>query len=88
MDYALCFLDAWLGGLHWKDRKPYYIYKGFVVKRVAYMHDEVEFECEEAIAVEIGQMIEKAIEKAGQHLKLKVPLTGEAKTGKSWKDVH
>lgn len=88
MDYALCFLDAWLGGLHWKDRKPHYVYKGFVVKRVAYMHDEVEFECEEVIAVEIGKMIEKAIEKAGQHLKLKVPLAGEAKTGKSWCEVH
>lgn len=88
MDYALCFLDSWLGGLHWKDRKPHYIYKGYIVKRVAYMHDEVEFECEEAIADEIGKLIEKAIEKAGQHLKLKVPLAGEAKTGKSWCEVH
>lgn len=88
MDYALCFMDSWLGGLHWENRKPYYIYKGFVVKRVAYMHDEVEFECEEAIAGEISQMIEKAIEKAGQYLKLKVPLAGEGKTGKSWCEVH
>lgn len=88
MDYALCFLDSWLGGLHWKDRKPYYFYKGFVVRRVAYMHDEVEFECDESIADEIGQMIEKAIEKSGQYLKLKVPLAGEAKTGKSWCEVH
>lgn len=88
MDYALCFLDLWLGGLHWKDRKPYYVYKGYVVKRVAYMHDEVEFECEEEVADEIARMIEKAIEKAGQHLKLKVPLAGEGKTGKSWCEVH
>lgn len=88
MDYALCFIDAWLGGLKWKDRKPYYLYKGFVVKRVAYVHDEVEFECEEPIAVEISQMIEKAIEKAGQYLKLKVPLAGEGKVGKSWCEVH
>lgn len=88
MDYALCFLDLWLGGLKWKDRKPYYLYRGCVVKRVAYIHDEVEFECEEPIAEEIARMIEKAIEKAGQHLKLKVPLAGEGKVGKSWCEVH
>jgi len=52
------------------------------------VHDEVEFECDEAIAPEIAKMIEKAIERAGQHLKLKVPLAGEGKFGKSWKEVH
>lgn len=88
MDYALCFMDSWLGGLHWKDRKPYYLYKGYLVRRIGYWHDEAEFECDEAIAEEIGQMIEKAIEKAGQYLKLKVPLAGEAKTGKSWMETH
>ena len=81
-------MDAWLGGLKWKDRKPYYLYKGFVVKRVAFVHDEVEFECEEPIAGEISRMIEKSIEKAGQYLNLKVPLAGEGKVGKSWCEVH
>lgn len=88
MDYAGCFMDMWLGGLKWKDRKPYYLYKGHIVRRVAYMHDEYEFECDEAIAEDIARMIEKAIEKAGQFLKLKVPLAGEGKIGKSWKEVH
>lgn len=88
MDYACCFLDIWLGGLKWKDRKPYYLYKGYIVRRVAFVHDEVEFEAEEPIAEEIAKMIEKAIEKAGQYLNLKVPLAGEGKTGKSWKEVH
>lgn len=88
MDYACCFLDHWLGGLKWKDRKPYYLYKGHIVRRVAYVHDEVEFECEEPVAEEVAKMIEKAIERAGEHLKLKVPLAGEGKVGKSWKEVH
>lgn len=88
MDYAGCFLDVWLGGLQWKDRKPYYLYKGHTVRRIAYQHDEYEFECEESIAEEIARMIEKAIEKAGQYLKLKVPLAGEGKVGKSWCEVH
>jgi hypothetical protein len=88
MDYAGCFMDHWLGGLHWKDRKPYYLYKGYIVRRIAYQHDELEFECEEPIAEEIARMIEKSIEKAGQHLKLKVPLAGEGQVGKNWCEVH
>lgn len=88
MDYACCFLDKWLGGIRWKDRKPYYLYRGYVVRRIGYFHDEVEFECEEPVAEEIARLIEKAIEKAGEYLKLKVPLTGEGKVGKSWLEVH
>jgi len=88
MDYAGCFMDLWLGGLHWKDRKPYYTYKGFVVRRIGYMHDELEYECDEVIAPEVAKMIEKAIEKAGQFLQLKVELAGEGLVGKSWCEVH
>lgn len=88
MDYACCFLDVWLGGLKWKDRKPYYLYKGYIVRRIGYVHDEVEFECEEPIAAEVAQMIEKAIEKAGSYLKLNVALAGEGKVGDNWKEVH
>lgn len=88
MDYACCFMDMWLGGIKWKDRKPYYLYKGYVVRRIGYVHDEIEFECEKPIAEEVAKMIEKAIEKAGQFLKLEVPLTGEGKVGLSWKEVH
>lgn len=88
MDYACCFLDSWLGGVKWKDRKPYYLYKGYIVRRIGYMHDEVEFECEEPVAEEVAKMIEKAIEKAGQYLKLSVPLAGEGKVGKDWRSVH
>jgi DNA polymerase I-like protein with 3'-5' exonuclease and polymerase domains len=89
MDYACCFLDSWLGKIYWDDlRRPYYVYKGFIVRRIGYTHDEVEFECEEPIAEEVGKMIEKAIEKAGQYLKLSVPLAGEAKIGKNWKETH
>lgn len=89
MDYACCFLDSWLGDIYWDEkRRPYYLYKGYVVRRIGYVHDEVEFECEEPIAEEVGKLIEKAIEKAGQFLKIQVPLAGEAKVGKNWKEVH
>lgn len=88
MDYACCFLDLWLGGIKWKDRKPYYLYKGHIVRRIGYFHDEVEFECDEAVAEEVAKMIENAIAKAGEYLKLKVPLAGEGKVGLNWKQTH
>ena len=89
MDYACCFLDSWFGDIHFDDkRRPYYLYKGAVIRRVAYVHDEVEFECEEPVAEEVSRMIEMAIKKSGEFLKLKVELAGEGKTGKSWKEVH
>lgn len=50
--------------------------------------DELEYECEEAVAEEVARMIENAIAKAGEYLKLKVPLVGEGKVGESWKSVH
>lgn len=89
MDYACCFLDLWLGGIEFDNlRRPYYNYKGYIVKRIGYFHDEVEFECQEEIAEEISKLIEKAIAKAGEFLKIKVPLAGEGKVGKNWKEVH
>ena len=88
MDYACCFLDSWLGKIHWKDRKPYYLYKGYIVRRIGYFHDEVEFECEEPVAEEVARMIEFAIKKAGEMLKLNVPLAGEGQVGKNWREVH
>lgn len=39
MDYACCFLDMWLGGIKFDNEwKPYYSYKGFVVRRIGYFH--------------------------------------------------
>lgn len=89
MDYAGCFMDMWLGGIKWDiDGKPYYSYKGSVVRRIGYTHDEYEYECSNEIAEEVSKMIEKAITKAGEFLKIKVPLAGEGKVGKNWKEVH
>lgn len=89
MDYACCFMDSWLGGIRFDDKfRPYYLYKGKIVRRIGYFHDEMEFECEEAVAEEVAKMIEKSIVKAGKFLKLNVELAGEGKCGKTWKDVH
>lgn len=50
--------------------------------------DELEYECEEPVANEVARMIEKSIASAGDFLKLRVPLVGEGKVGKSWCETH
>lgn len=89
MDYACCFMDMWLGDIYFDElRRPYYLYKGKVVRRVIYYHDEMSFECEKEVAEEVAQMIVQAIVKAGELLKLKVPLAGEGKVGYNWCETH
>ena len=37
MDYAGCFMDKWLGGILFDEkRRPYYLYKGKIVRRIGY----------------------------------------------------
>lgn len=50
--------------------------------------DEVEFECDVPVAEEVAKMIEMAIQKAGEHLGLKIALAGEGKVGLNWKETH
>lgn len=89
MDYACCFLDVWLGGIRFDEkRRPYYEFRGHIVRRVGYHQDEYTFECHPDIADEVVEMLVKAITKAGKLLKIKVPLEGEGKVGKSWKEIH
>ena len=89
MDYACCFMDLWLGKIHWDDqRRPYYIYKGFIVRRIGYFHDEIEYECQDEVADEVSKLVEKAITRAGEYLNLKVPLVGEGKVGSNWQQTH
>ncbi len=43
-DLACCFMDAWLGEMYIDDKgRPYYMYKGYEVKRVIYYHEHRGF---------------------------------------------
>lgn len=89
MSYAACLMDTWLGEMFMDDLgRPYYLYKGCVVKRVSLVHDEYSWEVEPDVAEEIRQMTVKGIVKAGEIMKLPLPLDGEGKIDVSWKGVH
>lgn len=89
VDYAVCLFDQKIGNLSLDQLgRPYYIYRGKVVKRVQYFHDEYGVECDASIAEEIAKIMEWTMTEAGKRLKLNVPLVGEAKVGLNWKETH
>ena len=89
MDYSGLYMDRWLGGIKYtREEGWHYNYKGFIVRRVVYYHDEYLWSCHKELSKEIGELGVKSIVEAGRYLKLRVPLDGEAKIGKSWEEVH
>lgn len=87
--YAACMLDNWLGDMYIDDLgRPYYLYKGKVVKRLAAFHDQIDFECHPDVSEEVGAKIVDFIKKAGTMLNMRVPLDGEYKVGNNAAEIH
>jgi DNA polymerase-1 len=60
----------------------------WTVKFVANVHDEMQFECHPDIAELAGKAAKQSIIDAGTYFKLRCPLDGEYKVGRSWRDTH
>ena len=54
----------------------------------ANVHDEWQIECREEDADTVGQLGKEAIKQAGIELKMRCPLDGEYRCGKTWRDTH
>ncbi len=55
---------------------------------VANVHDEWQIETMPEFADLVGETAVAAIEQAGDVYNIRCPLTGEYKTGASWKETH
>jgi DNA polymerase I-like protein with 3'-5' exonuclease and polymerase domains len=66
--------------------------RGYVFGRdwalVAHIHDELQNETKEDIADDVGKIIVRSMEQAGEHFKLRLPISGEYKIGRTWADTH
>lgn len=62
--------------------------KGFYAKKVYDSHDEGQLEVWEPHAEPLTQLCKNAVLKAGEMMKLNVPLEADAKIGKSWAETH
>ena len=58
------------------------------VKLVANVHDEIQMETTPEFADIVGKAARMSIIEAGQHFKLRCPLDGEYKYGRTWRDTH
>lgn len=57
-------------------------------QQVAWVHDEIQVECDLDIADLVGRLAVEAIEETGRIFEFRVPITGEYKVGKTWADTH
>jgi DNA polymerase I-like protein with 3'-5' exonuclease and polymerase domains len=55
---------------------------------VAHVHDELQVEARPQIAEEVGKIIVRSMQEAGEYFKFRVPITGEWKVGTNWAETH
>jgi len=56
--------------------------------QLAFVHDELQFECEEEYANDLKFSLLWAAQSAGEFYNLRVPIAAEAKQGRDWSEVH
>lgn len=57
-------------------------------KQVGTFHDEVDGECSPGEAERVSEIKEWSMREAGKRLKINVPITGKAKVGLNWAEIH
>lgn len=57
-------------------------------QQLAFIHDELQFDCSPEHAESMGNQLCTAAEAAGQFYNLRLPIAAEAKIGPTWADVH
>lgn len=67
-----------LNKLGWQDR----------CRQVAWVHDEVQFECDEQLGEQFGELAVRSIRKSGDFFNIRTQLDAEYKVGKSWAETH
>ena len=56
--------------------------------QLAFVHDELQYECEQDYADTLMETLENSAKLAGHYYNLRCPIAAESKKGKTWADVH
>ena len=56
--------------------------------QIAFIHDELQFECDPKHASALSKSLVDCAGEAGQYYKLRIPIAAEAKVGRNWAEVH
>ena len=62
--------------------------KPFHTKQLAFIHDELQFECDPKYTDEVKLTLENSAVDAGVYYKLRCPIAAESKSGSNWSEVH
>jgi len=57
-------------------------------KQLAFIHDELQFECEEKDVDDLKFLLELSAAQAGEYYNLRVNIAAESKAGMNWAEVH
>ena len=57
-------------------------------RQLAFIHDELQFECKEKDKEDLKSLLELTATQAGEYYKMRCPVAAESKSGKSLADVH
>ena len=56
--------------------------------QLAFIHDELQYECDPKYTEEVKTTLEDSAVKAGVYYKLRCPIAAESKSGTNWSEVH
>ena len=61
---------------------------GLCASQLAFIHDELQYECAPEHAGDLSTSLVYAAAAAGEYYNLRIPIEAEAKQGRSWAEVH
>ena len=61
---------------------------GLSTHQLAFIHDELQYECEKKDIDDVKFTLEHSAVRAGEYYNLRVPIAAEAKSGSDWSEVH
>jgi DNA polymerase I-like protein with 3'-5' exonuclease and polymerase domains len=80
---AACVAKQWMWIAH-----VYNNLQGLEGHQLAFVHDELQYECTLDVAKDLKFLLELAATMAGEAYNLRVPIAAEGKIGSTWADVH
>ena len=64
------------------------IHLGLCASQLAFIHDELQFECEPRDAKDLATALEYSAVSAGEYYNLRIPIEAESKIGGNWAETH
>jgi DNA polymerase I-like protein with 3'-5' exonuclease and polymerase domains len=61
---------------------------GLSTHQLAFIHDELQYECEKKDIDDVKFTLEHSAVRAGEYYNLRIPIAAEAKSGSNWSEVH